>query len=186
MTKSNHIAIWREKVGITQQALADYLQVGRSLLSMVELGERELPLPAFTTLTQLMSMYDAISATRTPPPISPEHQQENAEALRQTIRETTWQLANVHRELATLETNIQQIADQLAFFQTIRQQVMTNPNEPHKDRQLLWLDIREAESQKRAATNHSKTKNALHLQIASLQTILQEAQKKVDELEGGM
>ncbi len=72
MIKGNTLLSWREKLGLTQQALADYLTISRSLVNLTERDERELLTQALLELTQLIRNYEAA----TPAHVSPEHAQQ--------------------------------------------------------------------------------------------------------------
>ncbi|NJL13364.1 MAG: helix-turn-helix domain-containing protein, partial [Microscillaceae bacterium] len=49
---------WRKKLGLSQEEMANYLQISRSLLSMVETGRRALPTPAHLRLAELILQYE--------------------------------------------------------------------------------------------------------------------------------
>jgi transcriptional regulator with XRE-family HTH domain len=65
MAQVTSILTLRQYFGLSQEFLASYFGVSRSLLNMAERGERTLPLPATTKLAALMQFANAKSA---PPP----------------------------------------------------------------------------------------------------------------------
>ena len=66
--KASYIKEVRAYYGMTQQGLADYLQVTRALLSLAELGQRELTGEAGK---QLYRLYGAMANPASPNPASP-------------------------------------------------------------------------------------------------------------------
>lgn len=183
MKGSNTISLCREKLGLSQPALADYLQVSRSLLNMAERGERELPTPAFFRLTQLMRFYDAASPAEVPPERTQEAKQKNLKTFQRLAKEAAWQLAKLNRELATMEANYVHMLNRMKVFQQIRQHLMTHPNEPDRERNLLWLDIRQEEVWQQLEKNSPEAQRSLRFKIITSQASLQAAQQMVDELE---
>jgi transcriptional regulator with XRE-family HTH domain len=185
MKARNAITICREKLGITQQALAAYLQVSRSLLNMAERGQRALPTQAFLQLTQLISHYEAA----TPAPLSPERsQQEKQQRLKlldELVKETVWQLSKCNHALARMEADYQQTLCQIQTFQTMGQQLATDPNQPAGKRQQLWLSLQEAEAWQQLEKNSPVSRMPLQLKIVALQACLQAAQQLMHTLVSG-
>ncbi len=101
----------RLRVGWKQDTLATYLGVTRTLLSMAEAGQRDLPMPAYVRLLQLVKLLPATQET-TLPQLS---QAENAQLTRQLaneVKEKTWQKARLQIKLAQLRERLQLLAMQ--------------------------------------------------------------------------
>ncbi|MES2730457.1 MAG: helix-turn-helix transcriptional regulator [Bacteroidota bacterium] len=180
--KRNTLLNWREKLGLSQQALADYLMISRGLVNLVERGERELPTQALLELSQLISNH----AVATPANLSPERtlqeRRKCLEWLNSMIKESTWQLAKLNRELTLMEADHQQALHHIQAFQMRQQQLATHVNHPPNERQQLWLSIQEEEAWKKVEKNNSVSRIPLQLKIVALQATLREAQQLIHSL----
>lgn len=93
----------RSLLGLTQNELAELLQVGRPLLSLHELGRRGLPLQAQRLLADMLAHVQAASANRQSPLQDRELYQES---VRRQLRENEYQRLKAAREITATEQQI--------------------------------------------------------------------------------
>ncbi|NUY82467.1 hypothetical protein HUK80_16295 [Flavobacterium sp. MAH-1] len=93
----------RSLLGLTQNELAELLQVGRPLLSLHELGRRGLPLQAQRLLADMLAHVQAASADRRSPLQDRELYQES---VRRQLRENEYQRLKAAREITATEQRI--------------------------------------------------------------------------------
>jgi len=167
-TPINETSDWRKRMGLSQQALADYLGVSRSLLALVETGRRILPTTAYLALHELQCMAVAGQqhVAQKSPPATATQWQEQKETL--------------ERKLARLERRYKKIAKQQAhalgcacFFKELGQHVEgLAPSEQSKGKKL-WLDNQLTHSQNKAKPQSHFQLQQLELEIATLQFQIQ-------------
>jgi transcriptional regulator with XRE-family HTH domain len=170
--KQDDLQQWREQLGLSQQALADYTGVSRSLICLVEQGERTLPLSAFLLVMQLMRTYEVARLV----PADPVRQQNSLPLLQQVITDTTWQLRKQREELARIEAGYTQACYQKRAYQLTRQEIAAHAPAPDKAKQLHWLEMKEMEAIQQMEKTGRNAQIPVRLKITALQATLQEAQ----------
>jgi transcriptional regulator with XRE-family HTH domain len=182
--KQNKLKQWREQLGLTQQDLADYLGVSRSLVHLAERGERKLPLDAFKLFTQLVSTFEKVKAAPLPVHTSPGSRQKSLQILQQTLTDATWQLGKRQAELTQMEADYTQALSGRQTYQKLQKELAATEPSTARDKHLLWLNIKQKEARKQLERNGSYAQIALKLKIAELQAMVQEAQAWLATLAG--
>lgn len=182
MKTENVLTVWREKLAITQQALAEYFGISRSHLSMIELGERELPTSAVVDFYQLVSHYE-----ETPPEAlmqyTPKEKTAVLEMLQRKMKDDAWKLEKCKQELARIEKDYLASQSALKNLRNKQSQLVEQPNDRAREGKRLWLSIREEEALQRIARTGAVARRELAYTIKTLQASLQIAQQEASEIQ---
>ncbi len=140
--------IVREYFGWSQEHLAFYLSVSRSLVKLVEAGERSLPLAAFTKLTHLYLFTVGKDAAGKLLPKTAETtaptKSDNKKLLRQATRHRL--LADkAEQQLADMQQRYQQAQNSMALFKHLQPTVFAATDEEGKN-DKVWLELIEAKA----------------------------------------
>lgn len=176
------MASWREKLAITQQALADYFKISRSLLSLVEIGMRELPTQALLAFNQLVSNYEAADSTQLKAAYAQQKRPFILEMLEKRVKDNAWKVERCRKQLAVMEKTYQQALNQVQALRDTQHQLATDPHASEKDRRTLWLRIQEDESIKALERNGLLAQIELRLTIEELQASIEVSQRMAKEV----
>lgn len=131
----------RLRVGWNQATLANYLGITRTLLSMAEVGERDLPMAAYLRLLKLIQLLPTtheaeqplLAAVKNVPYIS---------KIVNEIRKKTWELSRLQIKVAQAKEHLLLLATQ----KKLQEQVMGAPdfNQLESREKNFWLQ-RQAE-----------------------------------------
>ena len=166
----NGIKQLREKLGFSQEHFAIYLDIERGLLSMVEIGKRELPTAA---LMKLSSLEQYISQNSVPENdnlilLEQEHQKSELESYLKQHQELLEQKVKIlHRKLKSIETNYNNAIQLLQFVR--RQQQLIDPIKNKKD--VLWLSVTEAMTLEKISNNNLVLQKKIQLEMDALQQL---------------
>ena len=108
----------RLRVGWKQATLATYLGVTRALLSMAEVGERDLPMPAYLRLLQLVKLLPATQETDLPL-LTTAEKDLLASRLTKEIKEKTWEVARLQATVNQLKERLQLMAAQRTLLEKV-------------------------------------------------------------------
>ena len=133
----------RDYFGWSQEQLAFYLSVSRSLVKLAEAGDRSLPAAASTKLMHLYLFTLGKDATGKPLPktteAAPLPKSDGKKLLRQASRYRL--LADkAEQQLADMQQRYQQAQNSLALFQHLQPTVFAATDEAGKD-DKLWLEL---------------------------------------------
>ncbi len=173
MEIKNALAKTRTKLGWTQPEMASYLKVGVSLLSMAELGQRELPMPAYLQLMELAaSLPDGSESVAM---LSPDWQ-ENKELERQLekrIQNRTWKLKQLQNEYAGLTAKLQNITNRKSANQCALEKIA--PNDPRRQWKIDFL-------RNQAARLRTQSLTELQVQIIVTKSVLKAVELELNLL----
>ncbi len=161
----------RLRVGWKQATLATYLGVTRTLLSMAEVGERDLPMPAYLRLLQLVKLLPTTQETDLPQ-LNTAEKDLLASRLAKEIKEKTWEVARLQAIVNQQKERLQLMAAQ----RTLLEKVLNAPDFSglegrEKD---FWLQQQAEERRGQvvdAFFEWLKASRALEVQVAELQTL---------------
>jgi transcriptional regulator with XRE-family HTH domain len=108
----------RLRVGWKQATLATYLGITRTLLSMAEVGERDLPMPAYLRLLQLVKLLPATQETDLPH-LTTTEKDLLASQLTKEIKEKTWEIARLQATANQLKERLQLMAAQRTLLEKV-------------------------------------------------------------------
>ncbi|MCW3090885.1 MAG: family transcriptional regulator [Ferruginibacter sp.] len=157
--------IIREKLGFTQEEMAQYLSITRSLLALYENGRRDLPTAAFVKLAEIESFL-----TRSPPPkeSSRPHiklQQKKAQKLLDDLaKQKVFKKELLNRKLVATQKVYDQhmlLLNLLDHLKSSNKRSATNRIHP------AWLAIMEAKALEEIEQNGLHVQAMLEAQIAS-------------------
>lgn len=134
----------RTRLGWKQQTMAAYLQIGRTQIAMAEVGERDLPMPAYLRLLQLVKLLPTTQETDLPQLNTAENDL-LASRLAKEIKEKTWEVARLQATVNQLKERLELMAAQ----RTLLEKVVNAPDfsgvdDREKD---FWLQQQAAEGQ---------------------------------------
>ena len=160
----------RLRVGWKQATLATYLGVTRTLLSMAEVGERDLPMPAYLRLLQLVKLLPATQETDLPR-LNTAEKGQLASRLAKEIKEKTWEVARLQATVNQLKERLQLMAAQ----RTLLEKVLNAPDFSGLEgrEKEFWLQQQAAEGQGQVVDAYfewMKVTRALEAQIVELKT----------------
>lgn len=167
--KMNDIKKIRKGLGFSQQHFADYLGIDRGLLSMVEIGKRELPTAALIKLNMLELNRPKNNLPQTVPLVAPELEQQNNQLQTFLQQEQQWFLQkalHLQKQLKTIETKYNTAVQLLQTVRTLQQQL---PNTPKNKLDLLWYALTEAMLIEKINANDLVVQKKLQWEIESLQ-----------------
>jgi transcriptional regulator with XRE-family HTH domain len=168
--KENSLASWREKLGFNQQSLADYLGLSRSLIALVERGERSLPTQALLQFNELVLAYEQAKETQLPLEWSQQARQDALESLRVEIKDVEYTIYKKQREFQALNQTYQQLQSRLKTLFVLQSHLKQDSKQAYQHQ--LWLEIQVYEATKQL---HKMPYEAL---IFLAQTDLQSLQGK--------
>jgi DNA-binding XRE family transcriptional regulator len=113
----------RLRVGWKQATLATYLGVTRTLLFMAEVGERDLPMPAYLRLLQLFKLLPTTQETDLPH-LTTAEKDLLASRLAKEIKEKTWEVARLQTIINQQKERLQLMAAQ----RTLLEKVLNTPD----------------------------------------------------------
>lgn len=149
----------RRQFGLSQQLLAAYLDVPRSLLSMAELNRRTLPAAALLKMQALQ-----ITAPAQTPPALPEAvQKEFSAQITFEIKELQYRATKLQRKLDTMQTRYAQAAEKKMLAAVLQVSHKTY----NKD--AAWQQLVEAEAKTAMKNNHAGMQALLQIKINCLQ-----------------
>jgi transcriptional regulator with XRE-family HTH domain len=125
---------WRRKLGLTQEEMAGYLGVSRSLVMMYENGRRYLPVPAMQKLAEIAAFISKPATRKKLPPTHVKTQQAKARQL------------------------LQKQAKELAYKQQLLQRKLEAAQKVY-DQKLLLMDLLDHLKQKPAARAMKRPEN---------------------------
>ena len=166
----NGIKQLREKLGFSQEHFAIYLDIERGLLSMVEIGKRELPAAA---LMKLSSLEQHISQKTLPNNDNlvlseQQHQKNGLENFLKQHQELVQQKVKIlQKKLKSIETNYNNAMQLLQFVR--RQQQLIDPIKNKKD--VLWLSVTEAMTLEKISNNNLVLQKKIQLEMDAIQQL---------------
>lgn len=131
----------RTQLGWKQQTMAAYLHVGRTQIAMAEVGERDLPMPAYLRLLQLVKLLPVTQETDLPL-LNTAEKELLASRLAKEIKEKTWAVARLQATANQQKERLQLVAAQ----RTLLEKVVNAPdfNGLEGREKVFWLQ-RQAE-----------------------------------------
>ena len=130
----NEIIRWRKALGLSQQALADYLGISRSLLASAETGQRTLPTSALVELVKLQKLSEVYHPPeKTAPRNNYPHWQKELNTLKR-------ELIRLDKQRVKLEQNNDSVARCQVLCTQLQQHLSTLPNSPEKTGKQTWLN----------------------------------------------
>jgi transcriptional regulator with XRE-family HTH domain len=108
----------RTRLGWKQQTMAAYLQVGRTQIAMAEVGERDLPMPAYLRLLQLVKLLPTTQKTDLPQ-LNTAEKDLLASRLAQEIKEKTWEVARLQAIVNQQKERLQLMAAQRTLLEKV-------------------------------------------------------------------
>lgn len=136
----------REFFGISQQDFATYLSVSRSLLSMVETGERNLGSEATTRLAALVRLVYEKGGLAEQPAALPPLTAVEKKTLQQKAKDCEWEAEKLRRQLTPMKEIYAQAIRALALC---AKQLPDVPNDEAHKRKRLILEIIQGEAEKK-------------------------------------
>lgn len=164
----NDIKLTRESLGFSQEHLANYLGIERGLLSMVEIGKRELPTDALLKLNMLELAIPQNGLAARMPLISAEleKQQNLLQDFLQQEQQLLLQKANdLQKQLTIVTTNYEKA---LRLLQAVRSLQQALPKIAKNERDLLWYALTEAMLLEKINANDLVVQKKLEWEIESL------------------
>ena len=155
----------REFFGISQQDFATYLSVSRSMLSMVEVGERELPGAASVKLATLVSLVYGKGGLAEQPIELPPLTAAEKKMLAQKAADCEWEAEKLRRQLTAMKEVYAQALRALALCTKMLPN--TPADEQHK-RERLTLEIIQDEAEKKIRNNSPGAQALLQWKIDGL------------------
>lgn len=145
----------REKIGVTQQAFAEFLNVSMSQLSMAEIHQRSLPIEALLTISQIEICL-----------LEPRTDIDNdTKPLENRYKDCLLQIATTQRKLEKLMQQYQQCCNAISVAQNLPSKLpQATPA------QLLWLEILATDAKEKLTTCGTAQQQLLQVKIAALET----------------
>ncbi len=147
----------REKIGVTQQAFADFLNVSISQLSMAEIHQRSLPTQALLTISQ-------IDICLLQPSIEIE-EENSVRLLEKRYKTCLLQIESAKRQLKKLKQQYQQCINAITVT-THLPKALTQATPA----QLLWLEILANDAKQKLTTCGKAQQQLLQIKITALET----------------
>jgi transcriptional regulator with XRE-family HTH domain len=167
----NSIKKLRKKMGFNQEHLAIYLDIERGLLSMVEIGKRELPTNALIKLNDLEQsiLQSSLPETANLTFLEEENLTKELQLFLQEHQQFIKQKALLlQKKLKVIESNYNN-ALQLLQIVRMKQQKISNTTKNKKD--LLWFATTEAMALEKLSKNNLIVQKKVQLEIDALQHI---------------
>lgn len=156
----------RKKTGMSQQDLADYLGISRSLVAMVERGERDLPKEAFHKLQEMNKFIGSIESGK--PSTSPNFYNEATKELKkyqqQKIEEYLYKAEGLRRRLATMLDVYKQADTKLNLVQKLTKNHTRERKEKSREK---WTEFHEWKSNEKI----SKSVSAIRMLSCELEAM---------------
>lgn len=166
----NAITDIRERLGLTNQQLADYLGVSYSLLTMCQSNKRSLPTNANLQLVRLAMALQQLPVLPTTAP----NTTETNTALNQQIDTLKLQLHTAQQKLTQMTKLYQQATTKLQMVQALTAQP---PSGNAAQKEQLWLAVLEAEANATLQQNTTSKQLLLQAQVNNLQYYITELEK---------
>jgi transcriptional regulator with XRE-family HTH domain len=147
----------REKIGVTQQAFADFLGVSISQLAMAEIHQRILPTQVLITISQI-----DICLLQAPADIDGDN---NIKLLDKRYKDCLLQIATAQRKLEKLRQQYQQCFNAITVAQNLPSKLPQATPE-----QLLWLELLANDATQKLSTCGKAQQQLLHVKIIALET----------------
>jgi transcriptional regulator with XRE-family HTH domain len=171
---SNQIAQWRQKMGLGQQELADYLMVSRSLIALAEQSERSLPSKALLALDALYRRFteaqEKMHSLQAP----------NKELLLEHRTELNWNLSKLRKQLSILETQYRQVEIQQEVFSRALSELSAQESSEEQQQQIRWFEIQQIELEKKRKSNTPGIRLRTKLKVEVLEFELQLVEKMLE------
>jgi transcriptional regulator with XRE-family HTH domain len=117
MKESNSIYQSRIKLGWTQAELSMYLKISESLLSMAELGLRQLPQTAYFSLMELVLNFAENSGIEIDVTLNDEETGQYQKLIQKKIKDKEWQIMKLQKKREELEAEISNLAERKTIYQ---------------------------------------------------------------------
>lgn len=108
----------RTRLGWKQQTMAAYLHVGRTQIAMAEVGERDLPMPAYLRLLQLVKLLPTTQETDLPL-LTTAEKDLLASRLNKETKEKTWEVARLQTTINQQKERLQLMAAQRTLLEKV-------------------------------------------------------------------
>jgi transcriptional regulator with XRE-family HTH domain len=126
----NSIKYIRERLGFSQQDLADYLQVSRGLLSMVELNQRSLPSKAYIQMSKLILAHQSELDKPLPDELVVKQKNALSLSLQKMQKDLEYHLIKQKMEIEALEESYERLKLQENVFTKLSLEASaTNPDD---------------------------------------------------------
>lgn len=147
----------REKIGVTQQAFAEFLNVSMSQLSMAEIHQRSLPTQALLTISQIdICLLQASERV---------DEDNDTKSLEKRHKDCLLQITTTQRKLEKLMQQYQQCCNAISVAQNLPSKLpQATPA------QLLWLEILATDATQKLTTCSKAQQQLLQVKIAALET----------------
>ena len=158
-------------MGLNQEHLAIYLDIERGLLSMVEIGKRELPTASLIKLNELVEsiLQSNLPETQSLTLLEIENQKIDLQQFLLYHQNFIAQkILFLQKKLKGIETNYTN-ALQLLQMVRIKQQKISNTTKNKKD--VLWFAATEAMALEKLSNNNLIVQKKIQLEIDTLQHI---------------
>jgi transcriptional regulator with XRE-family HTH domain len=119
MKQKKAIATYRIRLGWNQETMAEYLCIGRVLLGLAEIGERQLPAAAHFKLMDLIQAVEQATGMVLPDALLQAENEHLCMALQKELDEMNYQWHKQTRELEKLEKDYADTVLQIQFFEYI-------------------------------------------------------------------
>lgn len=165
----NDIKKLRGGLGLSQEQLAIYLNIERGLLSMAEIGKRELPTDALLKLNTLQQNIPKSILPKTTHLVATEitQQKSNLQTFVQQLQQLFLQKAlHLQKQLTAIENKY---TTSVLLLQAIRKLQQQLPDTAKNKKDILWYAATEAMLVERINANSLIVQKKLQLQIESLQ-----------------
>lgn len=136
----------RETLGISQQQLAVFLGIPRSLVSMYEGGRRELPTNAMTKLSQLLLSLHNNTMLSNQPALPQTHAAKDLAVMQQYKKQCCREAALTQKQLQRMKAEFQRGLQALMAVDYLFEQLPKGETS-HKDQ--LWLELLKAKNLKK-------------------------------------
>lgn len=146
----------REKIGVTQQAFAEFLDVSISQLSMAEIHQRSLPTEALLTISQI-----DICLLHAPESVDIDN---DTKPLEKRYKDCLLQIATAQRKLEKLKQQYQQCCNAITVAQNLPAKLpQATPA------QLLWLELLANDATQKLSTCGKAQQQLLQVKITALE-----------------
>lgn len=166
------ILLFRQQLQISQNDFAVYLGVTRTHLSMVEIGERDLPTEALIKLTRLTTLFTKTAEQKSLPLIATEMAEEKntlKEYLQQRAAENLYRVKHLQKKLEAMQLNYKNALVALHSIRKIKNG-LADIKENKKD--LLWIAAIEPVLQQKIKLNGLVEQKNLEIKIMQLQAAI--------------
>lgn len=155
----SHEPTTREKIGVTQQAFAQFLDISLSQLAMAEIGKRELPTQALLTISQI-----EICLLQLPTDIDTAFNTDT-KPLEKRYKHCLQQIATTQRQLEKLAKQYKLCINAIKVAQNLPSKLpQATPA------QLLWLEILANDATQKLAFCGQAQQQLLQVKITALET----------------